>query len=144
MLPPPTAPPPFTSVQATKGHRSYMEDEYLLSTDGNFAAVYDGHGGASVSKYLRQNLYAQVFQAHLPTDEVCSQDAAVEALRAAFKRVDDEVLQVRHWSYQGSTAVAMVLHRDGQGRRSIITANVGDSRAVLSRRGRAVDLTQVH
>ena len=37
-----------------------MEDEFFLSSDGSFAAVYDGHGGANVSKYLRQNLYRHV------------------------------------------------------------------------------------
>lgn len=142
-LPAPAA--PFTSVQATKGHRSYMEDEYFLSNDGSFAAVYDGHGGSSVSKYLRQNLYAQV-QAHFPIDGpgTCTLEEATEALQKAFKRVDDEVMQVKHWSYQGSTAVVVLLHRDPEGRRHIVTANVGDSRAVLSRRGRAIDLTQDH
>jgi len=53
----------------------------------------------------------------------------------------------------GSTAVVVVLHSDetpaaraangGKARMSIISANVGDSRAVLSRRGKAVDLTEV-
>lgn len=37
-----------------------MEDDYFISKDGRFAGVYDGHGGAAVSKYLRQNLQAQV------------------------------------------------------------------------------------
>jgi serine/threonine protein phosphatase PrpC len=36
-----------------------MEDDFFISKDGCFAAVYDGHGGAAVSKYLRQNLHAQ-------------------------------------------------------------------------------------
>jgi serine/threonine protein phosphatase PrpC len=54
------------------------------------------------------------------------------------------VLKVRHWNYQGSTAVAVVIHHcPKESKTSIITANVGDSRAVLSRRGKAVDLTQV-
>jgi len=44
----------------------------------------------------------------------------------------------------GSTAVAVVLHTDEKSSKSsLITANIGDSRAVLSRRGRAVDLTKV-
>ncbi len=61
--------------------------------------------------------------------------------------------KVRHWAYMGSTAVVVVLHSDetpaaraangGKARMSIISANVGDSRAVLSRRGKAVDLTEV-
>lgn len=52
----------------------------------------------------------------------------------------------------GSTAVVVVVHADetpqakaangGKAKTSIISANVGDSRAVLSRRGRAVDLTE--
>ncbi|CAN0513832.1 unnamed protein product [Discosporangium mesarthrocarpum] len=37
-----------------------MEDEFFLSSDGTFAAVYDGHGGPLVSRFLRQNLYKQV------------------------------------------------------------------------------------
>ena len=37
-----------------------MEDDYFIAKDGRFAGVYDGHGGAAVSKYLRQNLQAQV------------------------------------------------------------------------------------
>ncbi|KAG5186545.1 phosphatase 2C-like domain-containing protein [Tribonema minus] len=143
----PAPAPLFTSVQASKGHRSYMEDDYFLSADGRFAAVYDGHGGASVSKYLRQNLYTQV-KANLPLEEQeCGEEHIIQALKAAFKTVDDEVLKVRHWSYQGSTAVAVVIHptvAGGNGNCSIITANVGDSRAVLCRRGKAVEITKDH
>ena len=59
---------------------------------------------------------------------------------------------ISHWSFQGSTALAIVVHEDddrgdyggsGSGR-SIVVANVGDSRAVLCRAGRAMDLTRDH
>ena len=40
-----------------------MEDEYVIAQD--FAAVFDGHGGPAVSRYLRQNLFAHL-QATLP------------------------------------------------------------------------------
>ena len=53
------------SVCTAQGFRSYMEDEFFLSLDGDFAAVFDGHGGQAVSRYLRKNLYANV-QAFLP------------------------------------------------------------------------------
>jgi len=87
------------------------------------------------------------------------QDCAV-ALRIAFERVDAEVQKIRHWSYQGSTAVAVLIHESfpeessdgapptqqgaGRSKSTIISANVGDSRAVLSRRRRALDLTSDH
>ena len=40
-----------------------MEDEFVVTND--FCAVFDGHGGDSVSRYLRANLYA-FMQAALP------------------------------------------------------------------------------
>ena len=40
------------SCYLTIGPRKYMEDEYYISNDGTFFAVYDGHGGGQVSKYL--------------------------------------------------------------------------------------------
>ena len=37
-----------------------MEDEFFVSRTKDFAAVFDGHGGGAVSRYLRQNLYANL------------------------------------------------------------------------------------
>jgi len=142
--------PYTTSAVAFKGQRSYMEDDFFISKDGSFSGVYDGHGGAAVSKYLRQNLNAQFLTA-LPDEDTTklSDEVVAEALTQAFRVVDDAVLKVRHWSYMGSTAVAVVIHAQGQGegqpaKRTLISANVGDSRAVLSRRGKAMDLTEDH
>ena len=38
------------SVWSVPGERQYMEDEYYVSGDGSFAAVFDGHGGGAVSR----------------------------------------------------------------------------------------------
>lgn len=60
-------------------------------------------------RYLRQNLYAN-YQAALPTspsmpksnDEKDSEQCSVSsAIRSAFMKVDREVLNVIHWSFQG-------------------------------------------
>jgi serine/threonine protein phosphatase PrpC len=68
----------------------------------------------------------------------------VGALRAAFEQVEREVIQDDDCEFQGSTAVAVVLYESEDGHRTLLSANVGDSRAVLSRGGRAVDLTHDH
>ena len=52
------------SVCSVKGLRSFMEDEFVST--GDFCAVFDGHGGDAVSRFLRQNLYAFI-QAALPS-----------------------------------------------------------------------------
>lgn len=175
------------SAYSTQGERQYMEDEYFVEQNGRFAAVFDGHGGGSVSKYLRQNLYAN-FQAALPrsssskslasssaftpatdithqnNDEnmigmeestmaqqhSCNVQSSIvaSALVTAFDKVDNEVGSISHWSFQGSTALAVVIHEnsnnDGTATRSIVAANVGDSRAILSRGRVAIDLTKDH
>ena len=215
------------SSHSLKGNRPYMEDETFSSPGGEFSAVFDGHGGAAVSRYLRQNLWANL-QAALPMAAAAEADAerevvsgaeaaaavatagtgggtpkpnlesgematveranldtpsssslscpsrsgsltvkaCTQALEVAFAKVDSEICRISHWSYQGSTAVAVLFHEDappdnsvegdkrneserksvvgGSSRRTIISANVGDSRAIVGRRGRAVQLTRDH
>jgi serine/threonine protein phosphatase PrpC len=67
------------------------------------------------------------------------------ALKAAFEKIDAEVQKISHWSYQGSTAVAVKLHKSASSNNTVlISANVGDSRAVLCRAGKAIELTRDH
>ena len=151
--------PLLYSSCSVQGERQYMEDEYFVA-QGRFAAVFDGHGGSAISRYLRQNLYAN-YQAALPTSaskiieaadagrlssEVPTQSSVVaSALESAFDKVDSEVGSISHWSFQGSTSLAVVIHENADnGGRSIVCANVGDSRAILSRGRTAVDLTKDH
>ena len=170
------------SAGTEQGYRSYMEDEYYVSNDGDFAAVFDGHGGPAVSRYLRKNLYANV-QAFLPLATVELQaeeetdDSSVEknlsisssrrqrspavddyadALESALEKVDNEILKISHWSFQGSTAIVIWLHEDHDEQasndesestsiqRTILAANIGDSRAVLCRENKAWDLSRDH
>jgi serine/threonine protein phosphatase PrpC len=51
---------------------------------------------------------------------------------------------LRAWYYVPSTAVAIMLHGSENGSRTLILASIGDSRAVLSRRGKAINLTRDH
>ncbi|KAL3790458.1 LOW QUALITY PROTEIN: hypothetical protein ACHAWO_007148 [Cyclotella atomus] len=134
------------STYSVAGERNYMEDEYYVSNDGNFAGVFDGHGGRAVSRYLRQNIYTN-YQAAFPSinNFNWTESAVSSALKSAFNKVDDEVNNIIHWSFQGSTACVVVIDKNASnGTRSIIAANLGDSRAILGRNGTAVDLTQDH
>lgn len=131
-----------------------MEDEFFVANGGRFAAVFDGHGGGGVSAFLRDQLFGLVCQ-HLKQKKWEEQDTVnptqppsvsshVAALRSAFEQIDDAVLLDDSLQYQGSTAVAVLLHEGDDGLRTLLSANVGDSRAILSRQGRAVDLTRDH
>lgn len=127
------------SVASVRGQRPKMEDEFATGPD--FCAVFDGHGGPAVSRYLRQNLYAEVQAAmsRLPPDK--SLKGYEGALRDAIEKVDRDVSRIKHWSFQGSTVVALWCHPD---EKTLLLANVGDSRAVLSRNATALQITRDH
>lgn len=135
------------SVCAVQGARPYMEDEWFISQNKDFLAVFDGHGGEAVSRYLRQNLYANL-QAALPMRNNNTTITTVdyqEALKKGLDKVDREVQRISHWSYQGSTAVAAWIHHDEDSKVStLVVANIGDSRAILSKDSMPIALTQDH
>lgn len=145
------------SVEAFQGRRETMEDEVVVHGGGRFAGVFDGHGGGEVSNYLKRHLY-HLFLLHLEQKHWEESDSDVEdirqktpsipaymaAIRQALRSVETEVIRHKDLTFVGSTAVAVILHENPGGYRTIISANVGDSRAILCRSGKAVDLTKDH
>jgi len=154
---PPSEPAPLytVSTRALRGGRLYMEDEYFVSKGGRFAGVFDGHGGRGVSSHLKENLHNKI-QYYLQNlhSKKCHDDdynvnypsisTHVAAIQAAFADVDTDVMNDPGLEHEGSTAVTVTLHQSPSGEQTILSANVGDSRAILSRDGIAVDLTRDH
>mmetsp|Transcript_10398 Transcript_10398/g.18931 ORF Transcript_10398/g.18931 Transcript_10398/m.18931 type:complete len:596 (+) Transcript_10398:308-2095(+) len=97
----------------------------------------DSTGDADVSSQPRPK-YDMCSVGELPIS------AVVDALKASFDQVDKEILHDDEYEYQGSTAVATLLHEANDGKRTLLSANIGDSRGILSRQGRAIDLTRDH
>lgn len=128
------------SVCAVQGGRSYMEDEFFVNAAGNFGAVFDGHGGPAVSRYLRQNLYANLQALQPSGPNVTIPDDHQHALAAALQKVDREVSKISHWSFQGATVVAAWILAEN----TLLVANIGDSRAVLCHNSTAITLTRDH
>lgn len=143
-------------VGEMQGYRTSMEDAYCdieaaLQIDQirvpiTFYAVFDGHGGGATSRFLAER-FAHVllacFQAKIDTLDQNSRDCLKDPansdtiqlldynliLRDAFQILDVQFYQ-RPNNNSGSTAVASIIFKD-----LIITANVGDSRSILSRGG---------
>ena len=126
---------------ALQGRRSSMEDAFCarsidLGDAGVFDvfAVFDGHGGHQAASYCRRHLHLHV---RVAFGQLCFQEeestwivAVREALRAAIISLNNAFESVQGGSIAlevGSTAVVALV-----GRGHVWTANVGDSRAVLS------------
>jgi len=129
-------------------HRASMEDTHCVS-DGfvhshtSFFAVYDGHGGREASTYCENNLHKICL--NLVEADKCdlrSPDAVQELWIKTFASTDEKLKDAVPAS-QGSTAVTCIITGEGE-ERQIHCANVGDSRAILCRDGKAVRLSVDH
>ncbi|KAF9614891.1 hypothetical protein IFM89_020988 [Coptis chinensis] len=133
----------------------------------HFFAVYDGHGGSQVATLCKESMHvflegelmretdASVGTASTSPAEVEIQESWKFALEKSFERMDEIALSTcacggmgsscgcdsggLSCEIVGSTAVVALLTLD-----KIIVANCGDSRAVLSRGGRAIPLSFDH
>lgn len=98
-------------------------------------AIFDGHLGENVASYLQKNLFRNI----LSEDEFWSEPC--KGMVKAYEKTDKAILeQTSKLGLGGSTAVTAILI-DGK---KLVVANVGDSRAVLCQKGRAVQLSVDH
>lgn len=128
--------------------RSYMEDRILIVPqlqgveDVSVFGVFDGHGGAEVAQ-LATELLPRILSACL-----VRYSEPHNAIRESFIQLDQEIRRSKSAAFQGFDAVGctanVVLALRRAGRLRLLCANCGDSRAVLSRGGVAVNLSQDH
>ncbi|XP_031267516.1 protein phosphatase 2C 57-like [Pistacia vera] len=132
-----------------QGPREEMEDDLVIQSDGldgfSFAAVFDGHGGVSSVKFLRDELYKECVAALQGGLLLSGKDynAIREALEEAFQNADKKLLSWLEMNAEedesGATATVMLIGKD-----MLFISHVGDSCLVLSRSGKADILTNPH
>lgn len=124
-----------------QGRRATMEDFYdakISKIDGDmvgFFGVFDGHGGSRAAQYLKQYLFDNLIRhPKFMTDTKL-------AITEIYQQTDAEFLKASSSIYRddGSTASTAVLVGH-----NLYVANVGDSRAVMSKAGEAIPLSEDH
>ncbi|WCJ32836.1 Protein phosphatase 2C family protein [Euphorbia peplus] len=131
-----------------KGPKQYMEDEFIcvdnlcqhLVTVTNcpspsaFYGVFDGHGGVDAASFTKNNLLNFIVEdAQFPS-------GVKKAIKSAFVRTDHALADTKSVdSSSGTTALTALIMG-----RTMLIANAGDSRAVLGKRGRAIELSKDH
>jgi protein phosphatase 2C len=80
----------------------------------------------------------------METVKTISHQEVSEILAQSLLEVDKNVSQFPRLRTQGSTACVVYMNQDKNGESSMITANIGDSRAVLSRDQHAIELSVDH
>ncbi|CAL9038828.1 probable protein phosphatase 2C 62 [Musa acuminata AAA Group] len=125
-----------------KGKSSHPMEDYLVAEfkkvddhELGLFAIFDGHLGHDVADYLRSHLFENI----LKEPEIWSDIES--AIRKAYDRTDQKILEkAAELGRGGSTAVTAILI-DGV---KLVVANIGDSRAVISKNGVARQLSVDH
>ncbi|CAK8563515.1 unnamed protein product [Lathyrus sativus] len=132
------------------GGRPYMEDTHICIGDlakkfgyndvcdeaVSFYGVFDGHGGKSAAQFVRD---------HLPRVIVEDADFPLElekVVTRSFLETDSEFAKTcsaESSLSSGTTALTAIIFG-----RSLLVANAGDCRAVLSRAGGAIEMSKDH
>jgi serine/threonine protein phosphatase PrpC len=119
-----------------QGWRRSMEDAHttILTPNGGFFAVYDGHSGQATAQFCGINMFKFV------TDTVAFKAGKYsKALYEAFMTIDLHLHKIQPRDRSGCTAVAVLIEGN-----QLYCANAGDSRGVLCRGGEAVPLSYDH
>ncbi|KAL0970610.1 hypothetical protein UPYG_G00244400 [Umbra pygmaea] len=125
------------------GQRRVNEDRYYLgrlSENILCFSVFDGHGGSHAADYCETYMEKHI------RDALQLEDDLEKALTQAFLELDKALF--RNLSYRGNasfltagTTATVAVLRDGV---ELVVASVGDSRALLCRKGRAKKLSIDH
>ncbi|KAL3650546.1 hypothetical protein CASFOL_006949 [Castilleja foliolosa] len=124
-----------------RGKRASMEDYYDIKAskiDGQpvcLFGIFDGHGGARAAEFLKQHLFENLLK-H-PEFIVNTKLAISET----YQQTDRDFLESEKETFRddGSTASTAVLVGN-----HLYVANVGDSRTVVSKAGKAIPLSEDH
>lgn len=109
-----------------------------------YFAVYDGHGGRGVVDYIERRLEENLLAELSRNGGVGGERSVADCMTCAYLLTDIETSK-RGLMVSGSTSVSCLLMPSGfDSGRVLYTANVGDSRAVLCRGGRATRLSYDH
>ncbi len=123
------------------GKRASMEDFHDAKSKvfGNqvigLFGVFDGHGGSRAAEYVKENLFDNLM------NHPNFLDNTKLAIVESYKQTDEDYLKEENNQQRdaGSTASTAVLVGD-----RLLVANVGDSRAVICRGGKAFALSDDH
>ncbi|KAL4347881.1 hypothetical protein GQ457_17G024340 [Hibiscus cannabinus] len=124
-----------------RGKRATMEDCYdikISKINGRTVClfgIFDGHGGSRAAEYLKQHLFEKLMKhPQFMTDTKL-------AISETYQQTDADFLDSGRDPYRddGSTASTAVLFGN-----HLYVANVGDSRTIISKAGKAIPLSEDH
>ncbi|PKI56533.1 hypothetical protein CRG98_023059 [Punica granatum] len=110
------------------------ENQIVNGDNLGLYAIFDGHSSRKVEEYSQGHLFDNI----LSEPDVWT--SPKRAIKRAYKKTDDEILESMVGSRGGSTAITAILVNGEK----LVVANVGDSHVVLCLNGKAKQITVDH
>ena len=119
-------------------HRKEMEDFHYIKAllnkklNCSYFGLFDGHSGKEVGIYLMENLHKIIYQ-EIKNNNVENSEIMENVIKNAFEKIDKEINNQDFSKETGSTGTVLLLFKDKDSKtgKSLICANVGDSKAYL-------------
>ena len=135
-------------------HRKEMEDFHYIKILLNeflscsYFAIFDGHSGKDVGIFLKDNLH-KILSKELKNinNENNNTENIKQAIKNSFENIDKEINTNQNFKNDvGSTGTVILLYRDKNSisGKSLICANVGDSKAFLISKKEIKIITKDH
>lgn len=128
--------------EANPRYRPTMEDAHTVAVMPEYAffGVYDGHGGRKVADAVAHMLPKKIDTLlHAQKGGIVPVQETGRLLAMAFESTD-AALDASYAGQQGCAAITALVTKNGD----VHVAWVGDSRAVLAREGKALELSHDH
>ena len=132
-------------------HRKEMEDFHYIKAllnrkiNCSYFGLFDGHSGKEVGIYLMENLH-KILSQELKNNNIENSENMQNVIKNSFEKIDKEINNQNFKNDTGSTGTVLLLYRDNNSKtgKSLICANVGDSKAYLINKKEMKSITKDH
>ena len=132
-------------------HRKEMEDFHYIKAllnkklNCSYFGLFDGHSGKEVGMYLMENLHKIISQ-ELKNNVVENSESMKNIIKSSFEKIDKEINNQNFKNETGSTGTILLLYKDNNSKtgKSLMCANVGDSKAYLINKKEIKIITKDH
>ena len=133
-------------------HRKEMEDFHYIKAllskklSCSYFGLFDGHSGKEVGMYLMENLHKIIHQKIKENNDIENIDNLKNIVINSFEQIDQEINSKNFKNETGSTGTVLLLYKDKNSPlgKSLLCANVGDSKAYLITKKEMILITKDH
>ena len=133
-------------------HRKEMEDFHYIKAllskklSCSYFGLFDGHSGKEVGMYLMENLHKIIHQKIKENNDIENIDNLKNIVISSFEQIDQEINSKNFKNETGSTGTVLLLFKDKNSPlgKSLLCANVGDSKAYLITKKEMILITKDH